>query len=147
MHPKNMAMYLTYKKELGPCPENWAVVRILKWLPKSAKTAIFKNRGFLRNPADRTKIALDRPIFKQMTPNLLHLKGMSNICVIVAQNRTLSFILGPKIGPKSKIPNFEILHFSGGPTLPAPGPDPKKFLNPKTVLLYSICPNLTLDTT
>ena len=57
----------------GHTQKIWAVVPILNWLPKSAKTAILKNQGFLRNPANRTKIALARPIFEQMTPNLLQL--------------------------------------------------------------------------
>ena len=86
------------------------MVRILKWLPKSAKTGIFENRGFLRNPADRTKIALALPIFEQMTPNILHLKGMSYICVTVAQNWALPFILGPQFW--SKVKKIQIFIYS-----------------------------------
>ena len=106
-------------------------MRILKWLPKSAKTAIFENRGFLRNPADRTKIALARAIFEQMTPNLLHLKGMSYICVIVAQNWALSLILGLQFWSKVKNSKFRDTPFFRRANFAGPGVGPKKIFGPE----------------
>ena len=87
---------------LGKYAYDWGRGANFKMTAKSAKTAIFENREFLRNPADRTKIALARPIFEQMTSNLLHLKGMSYICVIVAQNWALYLILRLKFGSEVK---------------------------------------------
>ena len=52
----------------------------------------------------------------------------------------------PILAQSKKNPNFEILKFSGGPTLGAPGPGPKNFLDPKPFLLSHICPNLNFDT-
>ena len=72
-------------------------------------------------------IALPQPIFEQLTSNLLHLKGMSYICVTVAQNWALSFILGLQFWSNLKIADFEIFRFSCGPALWAPELDSKKF--------------------
>ena len=85
------------------------------------------------------KIALARPIFGQMTSNLLHLKGMSYICVTLAQNWALSLILVLQF-KNSKFrdtPFFRLANFVG------PWVKPKNFLDPDTVLLYIICPDLT----
>ena len=85
------------------------------------------------------KIALARPIFGQMTSNLLHLKGMSYICVTLAQNWALSLILVLQF-KNSKFrdtPFFRLADFVG------PWVKPKTFLDRDTVLLYMICPDLT----
>ena len=116
-------------------------------------TAKMHENGYLRksriseNPAGRRKIALAQQIFEQITSNLLHLKGMSYICVTVAQNWALSFILGLQFWSKVENSKFRDIPFFGGQTLRAPRSDLKKFLDPKTVFLYSICPNLNFDTT
>ena len=123
------------------------MARTLKWLPKFAQTAFFKNRGFLRNPANRTKIALARPIFEQMTSNLLHLKGMSYICVKVAQNSALSFILELKFWSKFKHSKFRDISIFWRVAFQVFQTGHYEIVWPKILLLGSICPKSNIDTT
>ena len=90
-----------------------------------------QNLGFLRNPADRTKIA---PIFEQMTPNLLTFERYElYLCDIRPKLGPFSYFKAQILVRSQKFQISRYSIFSGEQTLLAPGSDPKIFLDPKTV--------------
>ena len=136
-----------HKKESGPGPKNWccgdnfkmnAKIRENGYLRKSRISE--KSSGLNENCSSSANFWANDPIF-------LHLKGVSYICVIVAQNCALSLILGPQFWSKVKnsklwdTPFFRRANFAG------PGVGLKNSFGPKNCFAYSICPDLNFDTT
>ena len=135
------------KKELGPCPKNWGRGTNFKM------TAKIRENGYLRKSSISKKSSrLNKNCSSSTNFRANDLKSF-------AFERYELYLCdsSPKLGPlyhfrapilvqsqKFKILRYSIFrrgNFAG------PGSDRKKILDPKTVLFYSICPNLNFDTT
>ena len=87
MEPKNMGIYLTNKKELGLWPQNWAHGGNFKTTAKNHENLRYlRNLKYQKIPPDRTKSALARSFFEQMTSNLFYLDHESIYFATIAHN-------------------------------------------------------------
>ena len=84
-----MGIYLTSKKRIKSRalgPQSLARGENLKRPPKTMKPLYLRN---LKIPPDRTKIALSRSFFKQITSNIFHFNHESIYVANIAQNLIL----------------------------------------------------------
>ena len=94
MDPKNMGIYLTNKKEIRSLAQKLGPSGNFKTTAKNHENPRYwRNLKYQKIPPDRTKSALARSFFEQMTSNLFYLDHESIYFVTIAHKRNLSMIL------------------------------------------------------
>ena len=122
---------MTYEKKLGPGPKNLGRGTNFKMSDEICENGFLWKLRISEKSSGPNKIALARPIFERMTSNLLHLKGMSYIYVIVAQNGALYIVLGLQFWYKVKNSKFwDTLVFRRA-DFAGPGVGPEKIFGPE----------------